>query len=126
MKNIKSSIQLAVRHPSTGSQLLARTIADAFTDAPWITRELKIRFCITYMKMIIGCEILQSVDENLLERITRKSLPFGIRLMKRYPELGVFALAKLIVDELNQNQKFTFEQLVEFQSELICDFFPDI
>jgi hypothetical protein len=126
MKNIRSSIQIAVRHPSSGSQLLAKTISDAFMEATWISRDLKIRFCIIYMKMIIGCELEQTIDDKLLEKVTRKSLPFGIRLLKRYPETGIFVLVKLIINELNQKQNFTLEQLVEFHSELLSHFFPDI
>lgn len=125
MSDIKNSIKIAVRHPWSGTQLLASTISGEFNKAPWINRELKLKFCFLFMKNLLEERPESKPNPALVNKIGKRSLCAGIRLLKRYPEKGLHVLVSLVLTELKSTQKFTQIQIIEFYHELLNDLFPE-
>ncbi|MDG5815666.1 hypothetical protein QA601_11285 [Chitinispirillales bacterium ANBcel5] len=124
-ESIAQGISMAIRHPESGVVLLARTFANSFKGAPWITREMKLKFCILFLGNIIDKNIEKSIDRDLAEKVLGKSIHFGIRLLKREPERGLRMLVALIMRELRERQKYSEDELQRFYDEVIVVFFPD-
>ena len=51
-------------------------------------------------------------------------MAFGIRLLKRWPDEGVRAIATLVFMELRDRQEFTQDEMLGFFDELLNCFFP--
>ncbi|NLE00602.1 MAG: hypothetical protein GX640_12085 [Fibrobacter sp.] len=123
MKNLEESINLAVRYPLTGVQLLADTVAQALIDAEWFDNEHKIRFCIGFLNEVVSDKKSELFDDHLFKKIKKRPIRFCIRLLKRYPEQGLKFLIHMILHELRDVQNFKMEQLIEFHSEILSRFF---
>ncbi|MFP4164883.1 MAG: hypothetical protein ACLFVE_12945 [Chitinispirillaceae bacterium] len=122
---IRQGISMAIRHPETGVELLARSFARHFQGAPWITPELKIRFCILFLSNLMDNAVEREIDPGLLRRVLRKSMWFGIRLLKRWPEEGLKMLVAVVMSELRQNQRYSESEMQQFYDEVIGVFFPE-
>jgi hypothetical protein len=125
MSDIKNSIKIAVRHPWSGAQLLASTMSGAFDKATWINRDLKLKFCFLFMKNLLDERPERKPNPALVNKVGKRSLCAGIRLLKRYPEKGLQVLVSLVLTELKTTQRFTQIQIIEFYQELLNDLFPE-
>ncbi|MBD3316472.1 MAG: hypothetical protein GF344_11850 [Chitinivibrionales bacterium] len=124
-RTISNGISLAIRRPETGAALLACTLTEQMNGAPWINKDIRMRFCIAYLRNCIDGHIEKSVDESLLRRLMSKPLTFGIRLLKRNPDAGIAMLVAMVMEELRERQKASPEELVEFGDEMLLRFFPE-
>jgi hypothetical protein len=57
--------------------------------------------------------------------LRKKSIHFGIKLLKRYPHTGLEVLVNLVLDELINIQKYSQDDLFQFYNEVFLQFFPD-
>jgi hypothetical protein len=124
-KTISSSINLAVRRPETGASLLARTLTEQMSGAPWIDRDIRMRFCIAYLSNCIDGHVERMVDPDLLRRLWNKPLSLGIRLLKRNPDSGIAMLVAMVMEELRERQQASQEEQVQFFEEMLLRFFPE-
>jgi hypothetical protein len=124
-KTISSSISLAVRRPESGAALLARTLTEQLNGAPWIDRDIRMRFCIAYLSNCIDAHIERTVDPHLLRRLRDKPLSLGIRLLKRNPDTGIAILVAMVMEELRDRQKAGHQERIEFFEEMLVRFFPE-
>jgi hypothetical protein len=124
--SILKGIHIALRHPYYGAKLLAQTLHGALSEEHWLTRELKVQFCIELIKCFIDPALEPSLDRKLLERIQKRSLLKGIKLLKRNPDTGIKLLAALVASELNDSQKFSLTAQRIFFEELSGCFFPEL
>jgi hypothetical protein len=123
-KSIQKSIQIAARRPTSGIALLANTFTKCIDNAGCVTKDLKIEFCLLFLNSILD-KTYQAKDENLSDRLQNKSIDFGIRLLKRYPQEGLKVLANLIIRELVEHQHYSQDELLQFYSEVFSRFFPE-
>lgn len=85
---------------------------------------MKIEFCLRFLNSILDRSYNQ--HHNFLEnRLRKKSIHFGIRLLKRYPHKGLEVLVNLVLDELINTQKYSQDDLFQFYNEVFLQFFPD-
>jgi hypothetical protein len=122
-KSIQKSIQISIRQQSSGKALLAKSFTKCMNDAFWVTNELKIEFCVLFLNAILDRSSNQK-SNDFTDRLKRKSIHFGIRLLKRYPQRGLEILVNLIMDELIDHQKYSQDELFQFYSEVFDRFFP--
>jgi len=123
-KSIEHGINMAIRHPVAGVELLARTFAIYFQGAPWINSNLKMKFCIMFLSNLLDGDIEKQVSVRTMEKLIKKSLAFGIRLMKRWPDEGLKMLVAMVMRELRCNQRCSELELRYFCEEVITVFFP--
>lgn len=122
---IQQGISMAIRHPEAGVVLLARSFALHFQGAPWITPELKLKFCILFLSNLMDSEVEKEIDPELLKKVLKKTMHFGIRLLKRWPENGLKMLVAVVMSELRQNQRCSEPEMQQFYDEVIGVFFPE-
>ncbi len=122
-KSIQKSIQISIRQQSSGKALLAKSFTKCMNDASWVTNELKMEFCVLFLNAILDRSYNQKIDD-FTHRLRRKSVHFGIRLLKRYPQTGLGILVDLIMDELIDHQKYSQDELFQFYGEVFDRFFP--
>ncbi|MFP4014642.1 MAG: hypothetical protein ACLFVQ_11185 [Chitinispirillaceae bacterium] len=122
---IQQGISMAIRHPEAGVVLLARSFALHFQGAPWITPELKLKFCILFLGNLMDSAVEREIDPQLLKKVLRKSMQFGIRLLKRWPDNGLKMLVAVVMSELRQNQRYSQSEMQQFYDEVIGVFFPE-
>ncbi len=122
-KSIQQSIQISIRQQSSGKELLAKSFTNCMNDAAWVTSELKIEFCVLFLQAILDRAYNQKIDD-FTHRLRKKSVHFGIRLLKRYPKQGLQVLVNLIMDELIDHQKYSQDELFQFYAEVFERFFP--
>jgi len=123
-KTIERGINMAIRHPEAGVELLARTFARYFQGAPWINGDLKMRFCILFLSNLLDGSVEREVSAQTMEKLIKKTVSFGIRLMKRWPEEGLKMLVAMVMRELRCNQHCSELELQYFCEEVIAVFFP--
>jgi hypothetical protein len=123
-KSIEHGINMAIRHPEAGVELLARTFAIYFQGAPWINGDLKMRFCILFLSNLLDGAVEKQVSARTMEKLVKKSMSFGIRLMKRWPDEGLKMLVAMVMRELRCNQRCSELELQYFCEEVITVFFP--
>ncbi|MDR0305436.1 MAG: hypothetical protein LBI42_01220 [Chitinispirillales bacterium] len=123
-KTIEHGISMAIRHPEAGVELLARTFARHFQGAPWINGDLKMRFCILFLSNLLDGGVEREVSGRTLEKLVKKTVSFGIRLMKRWPDEGLKMLVAMIMRELKCNQHCSELEQQYFCEEVIAVFFP--
>lgn len=123
-KSIEHGINMAIRHPEAGVELLARTFAIYFQGAPWINGDLKMRFCILFLSNLLDGAVEKQVSGRTMEKLVKKSMSFGIRLMKRWPDEGLKMLVAMVMRELRCNQHFSELEQQYFCEEVITVFFP--
>ena len=126
MVSVKSGLKIAVTHPKHGAAILASAIASAIGSEKWITRDLKLKFCILFIENLIDGSIEKNISRKILTKVQDASFHDGIRLMKRYPEEGMKYLVALIMEELKIKQGFNEEAQVAFYEELLSSFFPEL
>jgi len=124
VKSIEHGINMAIRRPEAGVKLLARTFAIYFQGAPWINSNLKMKFCILFLSNLLDGAVEKQVSVHTMEKLIKKSLSFGIRLMKRWPDEGLKMLVAMIMRELRCNQRCSELELRYFCEEVIAVFFP--
>ncbi|MCL2690017.1 MAG: hypothetical protein FWE57_09270 [Chitinispirillia bacterium] len=124
VKSIEHGINMAIRHPEAGVELLARTFAIYFQGAPWINSNLKMKFCIMFLSNLLDGAVEKQVSVRTMEKLIKKSLSFGIRLMKRWPDEGLKMLIAMVMRELRCNQHCSELELRYFCEEVIAVFFP--
>lgn len=125
MSYFNDNMDHAVNYQAAGSELLARNVASALNESRWINNDLKIRFCILFMRSILDHKTHDPGRISLIQKINRKPLRFAIRLLKRYPEEGLSILSQSIMVELQSNQNFKLDQLVSFHTVLLNLLFPN-
>lgn len=114
----------SIKNPIGDSVFLAQNIANALNSSSWVSRDLKISLCISLLRGIMGSHEEKNESDLFVEKIKGKPFSFSIRLLKRYPEKGVKILSNSIIDELQRNQNYKLEQLVEFNNVLLDLLFP--
>ncbi|MDR0308047.1 MAG: hypothetical protein LBI42_14575 [Chitinispirillales bacterium] len=124
-KSIERGINIAVKNPEAGVSCLARTFAQYFQGGPWVNRDLKLRFCILYLRNLLDRSVEKEIDSGLLERVIKKPIIFGIRILKRNPEEGLKILIAVVMRELRCKQNYSYLELHSFYEEVIAVFFPD-
>lgn len=122
-KSIQQSIQISIRQQSSGKELLAKSFTKCMNDASWVTNELKIEFCVLFLNAILDRSYNQKIDD-FTHRLRKKSVHFGIWLLKRYPKQGLEVLVNLIMDELIDHQEYSQAELFQFYAEVFDRFFP--
>ena len=116
---------MAIRHPDSGINLLARTFARNFEGAPWISGELKLKFCILFLGNLIDGSVERDLDHQLVQKVLKKPMQFGIRLLKRSPDEGLRMLVALVMHELREEQRYSDSDFHKFYEEVIVTFFPE-
>ncbi len=116
---------MAIRHPEAGVVILARNFACNFQGAPWITAELKLKFCILFLSNLIDGGVEKQIEDRVLQKVLKKSMQFGIRLLKRWPEEGLKMLVAVVMSELRNNQRYDESELQSFYDEVLTVFFPE-
>ena len=124
MNTLGDPFFIAAENKADASQIFANALASAMNQSSWVNSNLKIRFCILFMQRLLEHRLVQSGNIQLVKKIKQKSIVFLIRLLKRYPEEGLHILSQFIIDELQENQHFEFEHLVQFQTILLELLFP--
>lgn len=104
--------------------LLAKTFAQCIDGTAWITKDLKIEFCLLFLNKILD-EIYDQKYRELTRNLRGRSVYFGIRLLKRYPKKGIEVLVDLVIYELVENQNCSQAELFTFYNELFPQFFPE-
>jgi len=123
--SIQRSIQIAVRHHGSASALLAKSLSIFLGQIEWIDHDIRLNFCFKLFLRILGNGDGPSFDPVLAKKIGGKSLRYGVRLLRRYRERGLDALAYLVMEELRNRQKFDQMEQIEFLHEFIEKLFPD-
>lgn len=106
------------------SQFIASSVASALNGSKWVSKDHKVRFCILFMQRMLERQLENYSTIQVFNKMKKKPLAFIIRLLKRYPEKGMHILSQTIIDELQQNQHFKFDQMVQFQTILLELLFP--
>lgn len=122
----KKKSKLNKHSPLSGAQIFARAVSHAFNDAPWISKELKLRFCLGFLENLLEKDWDSQTAHQLRKRFEKLTMETGFRLLRRFPDKGIEMLVTLLMVELRDRQKFTQEQLIEFHSELLEHFFPEV
>ena len=107
-----------------GSEMLASTIAKTLNESGWVSNNLKIRLCILFMQKILESKVENTDDIALVRKMRKKPIDFMIRFLKRYPDKGSQLLSQYVMEELRENQKFQFKELVQFYTVLLDLLFP--
>lgn len=108
----------------TGTDIFACTIARALNESGWVNSNLKIQLCILLMQKILECKLGNTDNIALIQRIRKKPISFIIRFLKRYPDKGLQLLSQSVMEELRENQKLQFGELVQFHTVLLDLLFP--
>ncbi len=124
MDNLEATGNHIGQYPWAGSEMLARTIADALNECGWVNSNHKIRLCILFMQKILESKLEVSENIALIRKIKKKPISFIIRFLKRYPDKGLKLLSQSVMDELRENQKFKMGELVQFHTALLDLLFP--
>ncbi len=129
MKNklsVENGFKIAIRHPNSGAEILAKTLAHLLLGEAWITDELKLKFCIMFVDNLIDANVEKNIDRKILEKI--KKLPFteGLKLMKHRPKQGMKFMLVIIMEELKNQQGFTEKEQYVFYENLLSNFFPEL
>ncbi len=123
MDNLEGRLDYTDQLQGTGSKMLASTVAKALNESVWVNSNLKIRLCIQFLQMILESK-LDTGNIALIQRIRKKPISFIIRFLKRYPDKGLQLLSQFLMEELKENQKFQFGELVQFHTILLDLLFP--
>ena len=123
---IGKSIRMAIRHPGQSHILLAKTLVQAMNGEKWIDRSIKKKFCLMLLNNHFDHAIEREADANLLKRVKNIPLVKGIRFLKRAPEEGLKVLVSLVSNELQNGQKLSQEEQVQFYGEILNDLFPEV
>lgn len=123
---IGKSIRMAIRHPSQSHILLAKTLAQAMNGEKWIDRRIKKKFCLMLLNNHLDHAIEREADEKLLRKVKNIPLVEGIRFLKRVPEEGLKVLVSLVSNELQNGQKLSQEEQVDFYREILTNLFPEV
>lgn len=124
MDNLEGRQDYTDQLQGTGSKMLASTIARALNESGWVSSDLKIRLCIMFMQKILESKLENTDNMALIQRIRKKPVRFIIRFLKRYPDKGLYLLSQSVMEELRENQKFQFGELVQFHTALLDLLFP--
>lgn len=124
--SIEHSLEMAIRRPSQSSRLLAVTLAKVINNEKWINRSMKKKFCFFFVSNLVDQNIEKQIDKKLLQKIKKRPLTSGIRLLKRNQEEGLKVLVVLVTEELKNQQKLTHSEQYEFYDEILNHFFPDV
>jgi hypothetical protein len=122
--SIQRSIQIAVRHHGSASALLAKSLSLFIGQIEWMDHDVRLNFCFRLFFRILDNGRAPSFDPVLAKKIGGKSLRYGVRLLRRYRERGLDALAYLVMEELRNRQKFDQMEQIEFLHEFIEKLFP--
>jgi len=123
---VGKSIRMAIRHPSQSHILLAKTLAQAMNGEKWINRRIKKKFCLMLLNNHLDHAIEREADEKLLRKVKNIPLVNGIRFLKRAPEEGLKVLVSLVSNELQNGQKLSQEEQVDFYREILTNLFPEV
>lgn len=124
MDNLEVTENSIGQYQRAGSEMLARTIADALNECGWVNSNHKILFCILFMQKILESKLEVSDNIALIRKIKKKPINFLIRFLKRYPDKGLKLLSQSVMDELRENQKLKLGELVQFHTALLDLLFP--
>ena len=124
--SVENGFKLAIRHPHSGAEILAKTIAQLLIGEEWITDELKLKFCIMFVDNLIDGNIEQNIDRNILEKIKKRPFTDGLKLMKHRPTEGMKFMLVIIMEELRNHQGFTEKEQFVFYENLLSSFFPEL
>lgn len=124
-QTIQESIKIGVKNPVCGKTLLAKTFAKCANDSDWMTKDLKIHFCLGLLNGILNSHFCDFKYTLLSKKLENKTIYFGIRLLKRYPDHGIQVLVELVLKELINHQGYTNHDLLIFYNELFVLFFPE-
>lgn len=122
--SVENGVKIAIRHPSSGESILAKTLANYLKQQEWLNEEFKLRFCIKFVENLIDGSVEESIDRSILEKLRKKSFTDGIKLLKHRPQEGIKYLLVIVMEELRNRQNFTEEQQFLFYEELLANFFP--
>ena len=122
--SVENGIKIAIRHPSSGEMILAKTVANLLNKEDWLNDEYKLKFCIMFVDNLIDGNIEKSVDRKILSKIKQKSFIDGIKMLKMRPKAGMKYMLVLIMEELRHRQNFDQKQQYKFYEELLANFFP--
>ena len=122
--SVENGVKIAIRHPSSGEGILAKTLASYLNRQDWLNDEFKLRFCIKFVENLIDGSVEKSVDCKILEKLKKCSFTDGIRFLKKRPKEGIKYLVVMVMEELRHRQNFTEEQQFQFYEELLASFFP--
>lgn len=127
---VQRSVRLAVRRPARMADLLAKTLADMMTGEEWFDIELKTRFCILFLDNLIeetsNVETKMDIDIETVNRLKEIPLTMGIRFLKRDPEKGIKTLVSIILNELIEHQKLSYDERLAFYDVMFANFFPKL
>ena len=123
---IGESVELAIRHPQTASQLLARSFAELIRMQHWMDTATITRFFILFMNNLLDKSIEGSVDAALYAKV--RTLPFttGIKLLERSPEAGLKVLVTIVMEELRDKQQLPLHEQISFFNQLFELVFPEV
>jgi len=122
--SVENGFKIAIRHPSSGAEILAKTLAQLIKEEEWINDEYKLKFCIMFVDNLIDGNIEKSINRKILDRIKKKSFAYGIKLLKHRPAEGMKYMLVIIMEELRHRQNFNETQQYQFYEELLANFFP--
>jgi len=122
--SVENGIKIAIRHPSSGEMILAKTVAALLNKEDWLNDEYKLKFCIMFVDNLIDANIEKSINREILSKIRQKSFTDGIKMLKMRPEEGMKYMLVIIMEELRHRQNFDETQQYQFYEELLANFFP--
>ena len=122
--SVENGFKIAIRHPTSGAAILAKTISKLIKEEGWINEEFKLKFCIMFVDNLIDGSIEKSIDRKLLDNIKKKSFAEGAKILKRWPTEGMKYMLVMIMEELRNRQNFNEAQQYQFYEELLANFFP--
>jgi hypothetical protein len=127
---VQRGVRLAVKRPARIADLLAKTLSDMMTGEEWFDVELKTRFCIMFLDSLIdeknNAKHIIDLDLKTVERLKEIPLTMGIRLLRKDPEKGIKTLVAIILNELIEHQKLSYDERLAFYDAMFANFFPEL
>ena len=123
--SVESGLKIATRRPNQCAILMAKYLYPILEQEEWFNKELRVRFCLYFLRNLCDMSIEKEIDEELFNRVKSMHLKAGLSLMKKYPQEGVKVLVAIITKTLREEQKLTIEQQQAFYNEMFGRFFPE-
>jgi len=117
--SVRDGFQIAIRHPRSGSAILAKTFSKLLKKEDWISEQFKLKLCIMFVENLIDGSIEKSINRDFFKRLKQKTFTEGIKLLDE----GMKYLVVIVMEELRLNQNFNDKQQYEFYEVLLNSFF---
>ncbi len=123
--SVENGLRIAAKRPSQCAVLMAKYLYPLLTQEAWFNKELRIKFCLYFLRNLCDMSIEKEVDKALMARVKSMQLKAGLSLLKKHPQEGVKVLVAVIANNLREEQKLSITEQQVFYNELFGKFFPE-